>query len=91
LNWCTDVLGYEVTLEHLSDYESLLAAAKLLQSENTALVKMVQQLKERLAKLEGKEAVQLQIEELGSELARQRKKLFGDRAAQARGIIEAFK
>lgn len=84
MNWCTDVLGYEVTLEHLTDYESLLAAAKLLQSENSALVKMVQQLKARLAKLEGKEAVQLklQIEELESELARQRKKLFGDKSEQ---------
>lgn len=73
-----------MTLEQLTDYQSLMTAAKLLQAENAALVKMVQQLKARLAKLEGTEAVQLQlqIEELESELARQRKKLFGDKTEQ---------
>jgi len=84
LNGSGDVLGYEVTLERLTDYQSLLTAAKLLQAENAALVKMVQKLKARLAQLEGKEAVQLQlqIEELESELARQRKKVFGDKTEQ---------
>jgi len=84
LNGTGDVLGYEVTLEQLTDYQSLLTAAKLLQAENSALVKMVQKLKARLAQLEGKEAVQLrlQIDELESELARQRKKLFGDKSEQ---------
>lgn len=73
-----------MTLEHLTDYESLLAAAKLLEAENLAMIKVIAKLKARLAKLEGKEAVQLQLQiaELESELARARKKLFGDKTEQ---------
>lgn len=73
-----------MTLDHLTDYETLLQAAKLLEAENLAMAKMIAKLKRRLAALEGAEAVQLQlqIEDLETELAKTRKKLFGDSTEQ---------
>jgi len=73
-----------MTLEQLTDHKSLLAAAKLLQAENLVMAKMIAKLKKRLAILEGTEAVQLQlqIEELETDLANARKKLFGESTEQ---------
>jgi transposase len=69
-----------VTLDQLTDRETLLKAAKLLEAENLVMAKMIAKLKKRLAVLEGTEAVQLklQIEDLEADLAQARKKLFGE-------------
>lgn len=77
-------------LEQLTDRESLLQAAKLLEAENLVMVKMIAKLKKRLAALEGTEAqqLQLQIEDLESELAQARRKLFGDSTEQRKKPVE---
>jgi transposase len=69
-----------VTLDQLTDHASLLQAAKLLEAENLALAKLVAKLKTRLLALEGKEAVQLQlqIEDLEASLAQARQQMFGE-------------
>lgn len=69
-----------MTLDQLTDRETLLKAAKLLEAENLAMAKIIAKLKKRLAVLEGTEAVQLklQIEDLEADLAQARKKLFGE-------------
>ena len=69
-----------MTLEQLTERETLLRAAKLLEAENLVMAKMIAKLKKRLAVLEGTEAVQikLQIDDLEADLAQARKKLFGE-------------
>lgn len=69
-----------MTLDQLTDRETLLKAAKLLEAENLVMAKMIAKLKKRLSVLEGTEAVQLklQIEDLEADLAQARKKLFGE-------------
>ena len=69
-----------MTLDQLTDHASLLQAAKLLEAENLALAKLVAKLKNRLLALEGKEAVQLQlqIEDLEASLAQVRQQMFGE-------------
>ncbi len=77
-------------LEQLTDRESLLQAAKLLEAENLVMVRMIAKLKKRLAALAGTEAkqLQLQIEDLESELARARRKLFGESSERRKNSDE---
>ena len=73
-----------VTLDDLDDIETLRRAAKMLESENLQMAKMITRLKRELFELKHGKAkqleLQLQIQELEEQLARRNKMLFGEKS-----------
>ncbi len=77
-----------MTLDDVEDIETLRKAAKMLESENLQMAKMISRLKRELFELKhGKPEqlkLELQIAELEEQLARRNKMLFGDKSEKTK-------
>jgi transposase len=75
-----------MSLDEVDDIEVLRRAAKILESENQAMAKMIAKLKRELHELKGgdPEQLRLQIAELEEQLSRRNKALFGDSSEKRR-------
>lgn len=73
-----------MNIDEVDDIEALRKAAKMLETENLAMAKMITRLKRELFELKHGKAQQLELEmhiaELEEQLARRNKLLFGDKS-----------
>jgi transposase len=82
-----------MTLDDVEDIETLRRAAKMLESENLQMAKMITRLKRELFELKNGRPEQLKLElqiaELEEQLARRNKLLFGDKSEKSKREIKS--